>query len=281
MNRLFLDNAIRMEIENVGFSVQSLLDKKDILELKTAFTHLKKMAKNSIKKEFWPSGRHEDPKVRNYAKTAIEKVVPKKLEKYLSLDEAKLIGGTYLIKPPSRKSALNPHQDSSHVDERFGYSIYAWIPLQNMTVWNGRFHYLPNSHTWGIHQRSLSVPWPLANHIKDLKKNMRPIAMNAGEVLFFHSALIHSSPPNYSFKTRIAVNYYIHPKTSPFCHFYKDEFTPQGKVEMFEVTPEFYYSEDFEKKPDQGKYKLIDVIDESTFELYQLKQKLNKDSVGC
>ena len=276
MNSIFINKEITAQIEKNGFVVKPLLEQPDLISLQQSFKALKKKANNSIKKTFWPSGRHEDPLVRNFAKQEIEKVVPKRLEQFIDLEKTDLIGGTFLVKPPSRKSALNPHQDSSHVDERNGFSVYAWIPLQDVTKWNGRFHYLPHSHTWGIHQRSLSVPWPLKENANDLWKFMKPIPMRAGEVLFFHSALIHSSPANFSFKTRLAVNYYLHPKGTPFCHFYKDEQTPLDKVEMFEVTPDFFYSEDFESRPDSSKYKLLDTIDESKFDPKILKRLLLK-----
>lgn len=259
---MFLNNAIHEKIEQDGFYIGGLLNPQQIEQLLQSFQQLKQKVGHSLGKDFWPSGRYPDPEIRNFAKDAIESLVPTALEQYIDKEKTRLIGGTFLIKPPSRKSALSPHQDSSHVDERNDFSVYAWIPLQNVNKWNGCFHYLPGSHTWGIHQRSLNVEWPLKDKIKELSKMMQPIKMKKGEVLFFHSALIHSSPPNYSFRTRVAINYYLHPKSSPFLHFFEDEQTPKDKVEMFEVTPAYYYDEDFEKRPND-KYPLIEILPKS------------------
>lgn len=270
----FRDSQIEQEITEKGFFKTPLLDKNDIKTLKDSYKQLYKKAAQSIHKEFWPSGRHPNAEVRNFAKDSIEKIVPIKLKTLIKEETTTLIGGTFLVKPPSKRSMLSPHQDSSHVDERFGFSVYVWIPLQNVNRWNGCFHYLPGSHQWGIQQRSLNVSWPLSDKAPFLQKYMKPISMKAGEALFFHSALIHSSPPNYSFSTRVAINYYIHPKNSPFCHFYEDGNTPKGKVEKYSVQPDFYYNEDFQQKPNTEKYPLLEIIDKSTIDWEKIKEIL-------
>lgn len=270
----FSGENIWSTIRENGYIKLSLMTESDIDKLKSSFKVLKEKAGNSLSSEFWPSGRHPDADLRNFAKNSIEEVVPPILEKITIKDKVRLIGGTYLVKPPSRKSSLSPHQDSSHVDERYGFSVYCWIPLNDVNKWNGCFHFLPDSHNWGIHQRSLNVKWPLKDKTAILQKYMKPIPMKAGEVLLFHSALIHSSPPNYTFKTRVAVNYYLHPSESPFCHFYEDENTPKGKVEMYSVTPEFFYNENFESKPDTNKYPLLDIIEKSQFDWNTIENKL-------
>lgn len=267
MQNVFLHNEVYQKIKTDGFYIGSLLTDKEVKQLRSSYIELKNKLGHTFGKNFWPSGRYPDPEIRNFAKDAIEKVVPKALEKYIDTNNTRLIGGTFLIKPPSLKSALSPHQDSSHVDERRTFSVYAWIPLQNVNRWNGCFHYLPESHTWGIDQRSLNVNWPLKDKVEAMSKMMKPLKMKMGEVLFFHSALIHSSPPNYTFKTRVAINYYLHPKDHPFLHFYEDEKTPTGKVEMFEVNPSYFYDEDFEKRP-SAKYKQLDIIEKSPFKIH-------------
>lgn len=271
---IFKEQGIYNIINQDGFYKSSLLDEEDLRALKEAYKELQILAQNSIDNQFWPSGRHPDKEVRNFAKDSIERVVRPKLETIINNDEVSFVGGTFLVKPPSRKSGLAPHQDSSHVDERKGFSVYAWIPLQDVNRWNGCFHYLPDSHHWGIHQRSLNVKWPLKEKAKILQKHMRSIPMKAGEVLFFHSALIHSSPANYTFKTRVAVNYYLHPKSEPFCHFYEDKNTPIGMVEMYSVKPEFFYEDDFEKKPNPNKYPLLEIINKSEFDENRVLKQL-------
>lgn len=266
----FLDDALARAIEIEGYVIESLLSEREIGRLREAYDKMAALEAASIGDLFWPSGRCADPGVRNFAKQAIESVIPARLAEYVNVETTRFIGGTFLVKPPSEVSSLDPHQDSSHVDERHGYSVYAWIPLVDTNEENGWFQYLPGSHTWGIHQRSLNVPWPLADVNKQMWPLMQGIPMKAGQVLFFHSALVHSSPPNRSNRVRLAVNYYLHPKDSPFCHFYTDGTLPEGKVEMYSVTPDFYYSENFEQKPDAAKYPLLETMDISKFDKEQV-----------
>jgi len=262
----FKDPSISETILDKGFHIEPLLTDKEVRELRASYEELKNMAADSIGDQFWPSGRSHNAEIRNFAKDEIEKIIPGRLAEYVNVESTTFIGGTYLVKPPSDISSLDPHQDSSHVDERNGFSVYAWIPLTDTNEKNGWIQYLPGSHKWGIDQRSLNVPWPLADLNKKMWPLMKGIPMKAGQVLFFHSALIHSSPPNLSDTVRVACNYYLHPKESPFCHFYTDPTIPEGKVEIYSVTPDFYYSEDFESKPNADKYPLIDTVDISKFD---------------
>jgi hypothetical protein len=266
LNVKFKDPAILKAIDEKGFFIDSFLNPAEIRQLQESFQALAARAEGSIGKSFWPSGRHPDADIRNFAKQEIEKIVPGKLREYVDAGSTTFIGGTFLIKPSSDQSALNPHQDSSHVDERHGFSVYAWIPLMDTDEVNGCMYYLPGSQHWGIDQRSLNVPWPLSEIELELWPLMVPIPMKAGQVLFFHSALIHASSNNLSGQTRLALNYYLHPKQSPFCHFYTDETMEKGKVAMYSVTPDFYYSEDFESRPNEEKYPLLEVMDISKFD---------------
>lgn len=250
---------ITREIEDKGYAVRPLLSEENIQYLLQGYDGVRQRV-GDIGDLFWPSGRHPDPMIRNQVKACIDAVLPTALSRYVHWETVYQVGGTFLIKPVSENSALNPHQDSSHVDERTGYSVYAWIPLMDVNVETGCMHYFPGSHTWGIHQRSLNIPWVLEPVEESLWPDMVPIPMKAGEVLFFHSALVHSSPPNRGGETRVAINYYLHPKTHPFCHFYQGPETGNHHVEMYSVTPDFYYSEDFESRPDPAKYPLLETM---------------------
>ena len=279
MQVTFKDRGIAEAIEQKGYCIKDLLSLEEVDQLRDSFDALKVMAGQSIGESFWPSGRHPDASVRNFAKQEIEKIVPGKLAEYVVTEETTFIGGTFLIKPSSEQSALNPHQDSSHVDERSGFSVYAWMPLTDTSEENGCVYYLPDSQNWGIDQRSLNVPWPLGEIENELWPLMIPIPMKAGQVLFFHSALVHSSSNNLSGETRIALNYYLHPKQSPFCHFYTDESMPEGKVEMYAVTPDFYYSEDFESKPNEEKYPLLELMDISRVDMSKVRSLIEASRI--
>ena len=246
---LFVNQELQARIKEEGYCVVDLLEEEEIKQLEAGFQALSQEMQADFGEQFWPSGRSKDPKIRNLAKKHIDNVVPEKLKALLVDDSFEFIGGTYLIKPPSNISSLSPHQDSAHTNEFEYFSVYAWIPLQDVNEKNGAVKVLAKSHQLDIKQRSLNVPWILEEHKEILEKHMQTLEMKAGQALLFDAALIHSSPPNLSEKIRVAINFYIHPKGHPFTHYYIDQETPKGKVEAYSVRPEFYYSEDFESKP--------------------------------
>lgn len=254
----FVDNNIQDSIKDKGYCVINLLNQKDVEALLFGYQKIKNAIGGKFGPNFWPSGRHPSEKIRNLAKNKIEEIVPHKLKTLFVKDRYEFIGGTYLVKPPFPESNLSPHQDSSHVMEDRAFSVYCWIPLTDVDENNGCVFVLPSSHKINIKQRSLSVPWVLKEHTDIIQKYMEPVQMKAGQALLFDAALIHSSLPNKTSETRVAVNYYIHKKNHPFCHFYYNEITK--KVEIYSVTPDFYYNEDFEKKPNE-KYQKITEVD--------------------
>ncbi|MCO5229621.1 MAG: phytanoyl-CoA dioxygenase family protein [Chitinophagales bacterium] len=245
----FLDKSIQDELKQKGYAVRNLLQIEQIDNLKTDFFEILKREDSEIKDLFWNSGRPSSVVVRNMAKESVYKYVRPYLEQFFLPDQADLMGGVFVVKPPTDKSELNPHQDSSHVEEDQYMSVYAWCPLQDVTVNNGALHVVPGSHRFGNTQRSLNVPWQFDSYLDLLWKYSIPVEMKAGEVVFFDSATIHCSPANFSEQYRIAVNFFIKQKKADFLHYYVGDETSKGKVEKFLVDMSFFYDKEFEKRP--------------------------------
>lgn len=248
---LFKDAEIQQELAVKGYTVQPFLTSAEVATLLSSYDGLLSMLPGGLPDTFCPSGRFEDPVLRNYARDSIDAVIPSRLSSFFIEGSVSLMGGTFLIKPSGPKTALSPHQDSSHVDESSSFSVYAWIPLVDTTIENGAFHVVPGSHLWGNKHRSLNVPWCFAGEEDSLLKLSQPVDVKCGEVCFFEGALIHSSPPNSSAQTRVALNYFIKPANQQFLHHFVDEKTPKGKVEVYGVDIDFFYSEDFESRPSE------------------------------
>ncbi|MBK9353455.1 MAG: phytanoyl-CoA dioxygenase family protein [Bacteroidetes bacterium] len=155
----------------------------------------------------------------------------------------------YQIKPASKTSQLNPHQDTPIVDELNLYAIYAWIPLCDVNEKNGTLSVLPKSHLWGNYQRSLNVPWIYEKYTNKLWKLMKPLNINKGDLICFDSALIHASGPNMSNEVRVAYNTAILPKNFQQVHYYMDKDTPKNKVEEYLIDETFYMNENIMQKP--------------------------------
>src|SRR6516225_7021225 len=117
------------------------------------------------------------------------------------------------IKPPEKtvpqkllnglNAAVGWHQDmgvvNSEADETKMISV--WVAVLDATVENGCLQVVPGSHRGelAIHCNydegkrqyfQLNIPDPL------VPSNQRPIPMKAGDALFFHKKLMHSSLPN-------------------------------------------------------------------------------------
>lgn len=246
----FTDTRVQQQVAHEGYAVCKLLNAEDIKLLKTAFAEIQAHSEHGIGTFFWNSGRSQNIQIRNLAKQAIEKTLKPKLQAFFLPGKADLMGGVFVAKPLGPESGLNPHQDSSHVEEDKFMSVYAWCTLTDVTVENGALHVIPGSHRFGNRQRSLNIPWQFAPYTELLWKYAKPIPMKAGEVLFFDSASIHCSSPNLGKELRLATNFFVKPSDATFLHYYQDAQTPTGMVEKFKVDMDFYYDKDFMSRPE-------------------------------
>jgi hypothetical protein len=261
----FKDPAIQKQIAVNGYSVQPLLTAEDVAQLTKDFFELLEMMQEPLPDTHWTSGRVADTKIRNFARTAIDRILPERLERYFDRDTTDFIGGIFLAKKPSPISRLSSHQDSSHTDENKFPAVYAWVALTDTSIGNGAMHVLPGSHLWGNRFRSLNVPW-LYNGLQESMQHMlKAVPMRAGEVLFFDSAAIHYSSDNISQKIRPAINYFVKPREALFLHHFMDEKTPDKKIEVYNVDIDFFYDQDFMQRP-QSPYTFLG------YEKYDLKK---------
>jgi len=245
----FKDISIQEELAKNGFAVRNLLNKNEIEPLKKGFKMISENSNNEMTDLFWNSGRAKDTAIRNLARSSIDTYFKPRLNDFFIPEKVDLMGGVYVAKPLGKESALNPHQDSSHVEEDKFMSVYAWCTLTDVNKENGALHVIPGSHKFGNTQRSLNIPWQFEPYCPILWQYAVPVNMKAGEVIFFDSAMIHCSPPNFGKELRLAVNFFIKPKEAEFLHYFQDENTPPGMVEKFAVDMNFFYDKDFQKRP--------------------------------
>lgn len=244
----FVNTSIQKEIAQNGFSVVDMITEKEIKELSKDFNEILSRNDTEFDKLFWNSGRVKSVAVRNLARKSIEKNIKPNLEKFFLPEKADLMGGVFVVKPLGSDGGLNPHQDSSHVEEDKYISVYAWCPMTDVNENNGALCVIPGSHLWGNKQRSLNIPWQFEPFIKDLWDFAIPLNVKAGQVVFFDSATIHCSKPNLSKEIRIATNFFIKQKKADFLHFFSDESTPY-KIEKYQVDMDFFYSKNFLERP--------------------------------
>lgn len=110
---------------------------------------------------FLAAGRISDSSLRGEVTDAAGNLVREHLRP-LFVSGTEILGAAFQVKPPSDRSQLNPHQDSSLLDEASRPGIYCWVPLVDVDERNGWLEVLPGSHRLGNVQRTLNVPWQFA-----------------------------------------------------------------------------------------------------------------------
>ncbi len=237
-------------IKNGYLVLENVVSEDDILFLNNVYTELCTFSEYSINTKFQNSGRFQSPEIRKFVMDNIalfsKEFLPQIFDSNV-FDENTT--GAFQIKPPSKVSELNPHQDAPVIDETQENALFVWIPLCDVDEKNGAIYVLPRSHLWGNHQRSLNVPWVFEKKTKLLWQNMNPIYLKKGDIIVWDTALIHASAPNLSTDTRIAITTTLLPKNFTMIDYFKDGKTPKDKVEKYAVEKSFWENEDIMKRP--------------------------------
>lgn len=262
-NNYFIDKQRHEEIKTKGYTViKNVVDDDKITFLQNVYHQLTQFPDYNVQDKFQNSGRFRSPEIRNFVMENIGKFSKEFLPSVFDInvfDENTT--GAFQIKPPSKTSELNPHQDAPVIDETQTNGLFVWIPLLDITEKNGAVLVLPGSHRWGNHQRSLNVSWVFEKHTKFFWQNMQPIYINKGDILVWDTATIHASFPNLSNEMRIALTTTLLPKNFKMVEYFKDKATPKGKIEKYEVGRSFWESEDIMKRPPCPPNKLIGLED--------------------
>lgn len=276
---LFLDENNHRHFLTYGWcKITDVVRPEEIKSFIDAYGTICGMDGFKIENQFLNTGCLPNEKIRQITSVTINNNVQTILPRMFNMDKvAHHTGGSFVIKPPHKDSALAPHQDSSFIDETSNYSLFMWVPFCDVTDLNGAISVLPGSHLWGNTQRGFSTPWNLEKHVNLLTQYMHPVYANAGDVLIFDPALVHASAPNLSHDTRKAVTITVVKSNPDLIYYYKDNTMPADVIERFWVNEEFFRTYDFASKPDETKWRK-DVIpyhsfDMSEEELVQLIEK--------
>ncbi|MFN8284415.1 MAG: phytanoyl-CoA dioxygenase family protein [Chitinophagales bacterium] len=257
-------------INEIGFAVIPLLDiEKHQLLYKESESFIGSIMNKIQQINFLSLGRCEDHKIINDSKDIIEKHLSDAIYSFFDPEWYEVGFGTHLLKENNKDGMLNPHQDSSHVDEHTFNSFHLWIPITPPSRDFGTLEVIPFSHKLNIPYRSLNIPWALREHEKTLWKFMQKVHLEAGQAVVFDSRLIHASGLNKSDKIRIAANCMIKPKQADMIHFYSDAASDFKLIELYKINPSFYYNENIIERPNG--YPLLSVV-ENTNQHYTLKE---------
>ena len=105
------------------------------------------------------------------------------------------------------------HQDAFYFPFDRGPQVGVWLAVTEATLANGCLHVVPGSHLEPVHEHLLDRR-PNANqgYVEILDHDMsgeRPVTMAPGDLLIFHSHLMHRSKDNNSSAIRAAMGYHF------------------------------------------------------------------------
>ena len=96
------------------------------------------------------------------------------------------------------------HQDYRYVQGNTEI-ITAWIPLQDTPYIRGCLMVMPGSHAMGILAHDVDVLDKRHFPSEIFQREVRYVEMQRGDILLFHSLLLHSSNLNMSQTTRLSI----------------------------------------------------------------------------
>lgn len=253
----FLDHKTHEHYLKHGWSlVKNLVKSEEIQSFLETFREISKLEGFELDKHLLNSGRLFNPEIRKKTQDVINLNAQTILPRMFDMSKTDThTGGAYQVKPPHINSDLLIHQDSTVIDEESDYCLFVWIPFCNVSMENGIISFLSGSHLWGNTQRSLGVPWQFRNNIPTLYKYVKPVTVNAGDVLVFDPACIHASSPNLSKEIRHAITITVLRKKYQLVYYFRNPELDSSLIEKYYVDENFYFDYDFISKPDETKWK--------------------------
>jgi phytanoyl-CoA hydroxylase len=113
-----------------------------------------------------------------------------------------------MTKQPRFSSQTGWHRDSRYWHFQRAELVSAWLALRNETLENGCLLVLPGSHTWQIQPEQLDTAQFLRTDLMQnqaLLAQAKPVPLQPGDVLLFHSNLFHAAGHNQTSATKFSL----------------------------------------------------------------------------
>lgn len=258
------DNKLQSELDKKGFVCVDFLGATEVDDLKKVFSELH-ANRPEVPYDVLHTCQHStDIMYRNEMNLKIEKIISPKLSKIFQ--NIQNTSYTFQIKGIGPKSELFVHQDWSFSREDDGCRTYTfWIPLVKSTTANGTLSVIPGSHRTFDCIRGARVSTSLTGHEQNVLSFMKPLTIEAGQLLLFDSALVHYSSANLSPEIRVSVMTNIIAGSCSMCLYFPSEENPIMITE-YEVPTDFFlryrdYKKEYERPPQFG-VKIRDLVTE-------------------
>jgi hypothetical protein len=222
-----------------GSTIFPLLEEEEIEALKRMFA-----AQHPADPQgFYATTHLEDKKKRKEISDKVMELIGEKIT--AQFQNIQVLGGAFISKAPGEKGILPLHQDWNIVDESKARSYNLWIPLLDVTAYNGAMRVLEGSHRKQTNFRGPNIPPVLYQISEEVEKHMHSLDMKKGEALLYDHALWHSSPLNQSNELRLAIVLGVIPKGCEMKYYYAVE----GEIEEYDSHPNFFFENDRDKGP--------------------------------
>jgi hypothetical protein len=250
---IFQDPELQAKFESQGYVKIPFLTQDEVAHLVNLFWELHPTLDT---KGFQSSSYSNDYSYKKKASDLVTAVFKPHYEKIFKNYRA--FGSAYLYKQPDTYSELPVHQDWTIVDEEQYVALNIWVPLIDVTSFNGALHVMPGSH-YGVLKplRCPTLPMFFDGYEQLMIANSIPMEVKAGEAVVLNQSIVHYSPPNKSDKIRIAITSGVMSAT-PKMNFHYCPDRSKNEVEVFEMEDDFLISfenfyEAILKRPLMGK----------------------------
>lgn len=253
MRRIFKSDAIESSFRKFGYTViRNFISSSEVDCLLNVYNLNKEP---NYSKQFYVSHWIENSCSKRNIDYGLQKILVPRAQEYL-LDYIPVFAAMS-VKHPGTDSAMELHQDWSHVDEAFFCSLNIWVSLGVTNKDNGSICLVKGSHSLFNYPRGVSMPSTF-QHIgsSNLKKYLIDIELAAGDALIWDHRLIHGSRVNRTQHTRLAAIVNMRPRDSDFLLYYYEgskEDAQEPNIKIYSPDPDFFISYDSVNRPEDVK----------------------------
>lgn len=213
-----------------GYTIITFLNKTEIIDLSTFFYS----KHNTLPSGLYATAHLQDIAFRNEMNDKINTTFHRANE--ANFNQARALGGTFMLKSPGKEGLLNPHQDWSIVDEDEWRSFNVWVPLVDVNESNGTIEIIEKSHLSHKTYRGINIPQDEKGLNIAKWDSMKVMCMKAGDALIYDHRLWHASKENLSSNNRLVVVYGIIPQQAEMRYYFQEN----NKIIEYACTPDFF-----------------------------------------
>lgn len=235
----FIDPVNQAQFDDQGFVIHQVMTAEEVVYLRELFDKLNPQ----VGLPFYASIDSPDQEYRKRVNDEIRNIFsPERLSQLLS--GYKPFYGNFIVKNPHPQSGIHLHVDWSIMrEDKDVQPIIVWTPLVDTDDTNGAICAIAGSHKYTNKVRGPGVQEGYASLYPHLLENhLTQLPLKAGESVFFHGRLIHSSFANRSDKARPAIILALFHQNSESVFYHRDGDMPSNKADVYAIDERFFLS---------------------------------------